>query len=963
MLPYTKVTTQFASVTPATVEFQYNGAMFGKARRLHDLVSKKFFTPKDADCLLAAMDLTGNEIVYENYEYPGMVSGNKPDVATVKGYFKNLKYLSMFKAVNTSALVEGNIIGVPKPDNSAVQLGTVVSTSEEMSGSASVTDTDTVDEKEVILRGLSMDSLNNFPIPGTFKLRMALTGDIEVILSDVPHTAGKDAKGITVSETAAVTGDIFVYSADIYLTVERNTLKFDYHNRIITGALVLSHAPGLAEVSADCGAYTLLATPNMWVNDYIMLGSRSGTVHGNVTGSSDLSLTSGDSVMVAATIKSTYLEEVPSGGEVTDGVMYAGLVLSNNNYGELTLAPGAYDTDAPDYRPHFGVAHIAVEAGPRRLTEGAGANFQVIQSGSAEELGRILIDPNSITIATRVRNGAGAYITGYSYDDDPSDYPAIDPAAPVANFISGTFYVEYEEIVVSAAVINIPRLVTDFANDAAGMEALFGQMDPRNELGFCIGLATDMGAGGFYIVAIEEGQEAKAYKALSKIRAIFHTLRIADDISQAFVNWIDSENLPRPSRIKIGYERAEIPDYVDRVTPELEYAGTLSVNTSMKYKFQSSTVGVNFNALGVIPGDKLAFYAGGVVVQEFTVESLTSTKLTLVERFSRIIAQTEMTLSGSDYISDLTGRKADSAVVSVKLRDTATDVVTLNTIAVLDDGTPSPTSLITAVWSGTGSNILTITAAAGYAFVGTPKVSAIPGDEVFTGYAVYRQLSVTEKKDFMVAKQAATSPDVVRVFTKNISYTRGEFSGYLPGYAEAVIPWATKLITLPHLPLTGFEFDTLAGEFGPVAGLAEYDIDDHIQPIADAGYFVINSIPGGKPYCESDNTCAYKILPDADQSLLSKITPIRLYGKDTYQITDKYKGPYNTEAYDFLNMVNVGLLALKKSYTDTVYPLLGPILNSVADQVVTTEGSTTSITHRISPMDPARYVENTIIVE
>ncbi|OQA18188.1 MAG: hypothetical protein BWY61_02069 [Firmicutes bacterium ADurb.Bin354] len=62
-------------------------------------------------------------------------------------------------------------------------------------------------------------------------------------------------------------------------------------------------------------------------------------------------------------------------------------------------------------------------------------------------------------------------------------------------------------------------------------------------------------------------------------------------------------------------------------------------------------------------------------------------------------------------------------------------------------------------------------------------------------------------------------------------------------------------------------------------------------------------------------------------------------------------------------MVNVGLLALKKSYTDTVYPLLGPILKTVADQVVTTEGSTTSITHRISPMDPARYVENTIIVE
>jgi len=74
MLPYTKVTTQFASVTPATVEFRYNGAMFGKARRLHDLVSKKFFTPRDADCLLDAMDLTGNEIVYENYEYPGMVS-------------------------------------------------------------------------------------------------------------------------------------------------------------------------------------------------------------------------------------------------------------------------------------------------------------------------------------------------------------------------------------------------------------------------------------------------------------------------------------------------------------------------------------------------------------------------------------------------------------------------------------------------------------------------------------------------------------------------------------------------------------------------------------------------------------------------------------------------------------------------------------------------------------------------
>ena len=962
MLPYTKVTTQFAAPTTTNVEYLYNGVMFGKARRLHDLESKEFFVPKDADCLLAAMDLTGNEIVYENYEYPGMVSGNKPDVDTVKGYFKNLKYLSMYKTVEAALLIAGGIIAVPKPD-SDVQLGTVVSVSEDMTGSVSIANTGTPDEKVVILRSLAMDDLNNFPIPGTLKLRLALTGDIEVVLSDIPHTLGNEAVGETVDETAAITGEIFVYSADAYLTVESNTLSFDYHTRIISGSLVLGVAPGLASVENKCGAYTVLATPNVWINDYLMLGSRSGTAHANVTGSSALSLTTGASQMSASTIKSTYLDTVPAGGEVVDGSMYAGLILASNDYGDITLEPGAYDTDDFDYRIHAGVAHVAVETAARRLTEGAGDNFQVIQSGSAEELGRILIDPNSISIASRVRDGEGEYITGHAYDDDPDNYPAIDPVAPVANFISGTFYVEYEEIVTSAAVVNTLKLITDYANDADGLEALFGQTDPRNYLGFCIGLATSMGAGGFYIVAVEDGQEAKAYSAISKLQSIFHTLRIADDVSSAFASWIDAENLPRPSRIKIGYQRADIPDYVDRLTTDLDYVGVLSVSTSMKYKFESSTVGVNFNSLGVIPGDTLAFYTDGEVVKELTVESITSTKLTMVERFSRIIAQTEMTAAGSDFTSDLTGRKADPTVVSVKLRNTLTDIVTLNTIDVADDGTPDPLALITAVWSGTGSDILTITAAAGYAFVGTPKVSVIPADETMTGYGIYRLLSVTEKKDLMVALQTSSSPDVVKVLTKNIEYSKGDFSGYLPGYAEAVIPWATKIKTLPHLPLTGFEFDTLDGEFGSVAGLAEYDTDTHIQPLADAGYFVINSIPGGKPFCESDNTCSYKVLPDADQSLLSKITPIRLYGKDTYQVTKKFKGPYNTESIDFLNMVNLGLVALKRSYTDTVYQFLGPLLKSVSDQTVSVSGSTTSITHKISPMDPARYVENTIIVE
>lgn len=966
MLPYTTVAFQFRAANPASVQFTYQGAMFGKARRLHDLVNKGFFTPEAADCALDEMDLTDNELVYENTDYPGIRAGNLPDVETVKGYFKNLKYLSMFKTTASGSPLAANAyIAVPDPENNKVQIGKVVSVSESMGGDPVIAATAVAEERSVDISSLTL-GVNAYMIPGSMKLRMNIPSGSEVVLSDIPHDGGLLATDTVEDANAPITGAVYVYTADSYVTVISNTLIIDYSNRTISGSLVLGKVEGLAKVTdgMKCGTYTIVETPNVWINDYFFLGSRAGLTHTNITGASALVLTAGDSKLVAADLKTDYLTGVPEAEEIVDGVYYECQVLGNNNYGEIAVGTGAYDADAPDYRIHTGIAHIALESAARRLNEGAGDNFYVVKEGSAEELGRITVDPDSISIASRVRNGEGGYIASYVYDMDPTDYPAIDPAAPVANFISGDFHVEYEELVVSAAVVNIPKLVTDYANDAAGLSLLFGQMDPRNELGFCIGLAIAMGAGGFYIFATVEGGEAATYKAISKIRTIFHTLRIADDISSGFSNWIDAENLPRPSRIKIGYERSDIPDSVDRLSADLGFSGVLSVTDNLRYKFTSSTSGVNYNSLGVIPGDTLAFYTNGVVIKEFVIESLTASKLTLVERFSRVMSQVVMTAAGATFTLDLTGRKANSTIVYVKMRNTSTDVVTLRTVAVTDDpATVDPSGYFTAAWSGTGNNILTITAAAGQAFVGTAKVSVIPADETFTGYEVYRLLSATEKKDLIVAGQTSNSPDIVRTFTRNIEYTHGNWAGYLPAFAEAVLPWALKLIVLPHMPLTGVPFDTLAGELGSVTGLGEFDHDDHLEPIADAGYFVINSLPGGKPFCESDNTCAYKTLPEGDESHLSTITPIRLYGKDTYQITDKFKGPYNAEAYDFLNMVNVGLVALKESYTTISYRMLGTRLQSVADQVVTVVGSSINIEHSISAMDPARFVNNTIIVE
>jgi len=987
-LPYARVRYEFSATRLSAPSVTYFGSIIGKATRLHDLTSKGFFTPDYRDCGSGEdydIIYTDPEFDIPNYDYPALVSGNKVIPESVKAYFQNLKYIGIRKAVS-AALNAGNYIAVPVT-RSAVKVVKALRLNDAVADGFLCTFDNATGVLTVVAgEGLKTDGSIAFDsgedfLPSSLACKVTV-GGLELLLTDVPHSDYMGAgtvlpAGTDVNSELPVTGQLYVYAAagDIAsIDITRNSLMYEYNDETgrfeFTGGLVMTLTGyGSPDLTSETTATVTEPAPaeamyNFDDGDIMALPRRGfadaiGAVHTLVLddGESLYSFAGVDPDFTMDSLRATFLTDPPEGLSDPDHTGYFAIT-SLDYTAAIVYGSSLFDAgDTLDYRPQSGIAVCIKEtARARRLLKND--HYDIVEEGSESELAQITMDPASVMLTTRVRENTGASLS-YSeyapdYDSDPTYYPSLNPTPGMSevNFISGTLRLEYEESVVAENLINKAGIFRMSEIETyEQLPARIGQFDPRNELGFAVGFTTALTGVDFYVMPYTDLTDA--LEALKDYRNIFHVWNVADAPTPVFANWLTTENEPRQSRFRIGYQFQNIPTEVTRVLAAYEYEGTYSINSANgRRTFASTTPGVNFLNLSVNPGDKFTFPESDT---ELTVEFVSSTSLSFVERFTRSMDYGEHIMTGGPswtytFPYDV---QAGTGRVKFKLRNDSTGL-----LLPVEGSTADIALRADIAGCALAGNVLTISAAAGYSVL-NPKASAVPSPVTVTSYGIYRTLTPTEQTNLLVALQASNDPANVIVLTKDIKYR----DGFLPDYAAPALIFAAKITLVPHMPLTDMQFDTEEAELGEVTGMSRFKRDDHLEALGDAGYCMINSITAGKPFCESDFTAGYRLYRESDRGLLSKYTPVLLYGKDTYEITKKFKGPMNTDTPELLNLINLTLASLKSNYTTTRYPLLGTLLKSVADVKVSFDGSFTVIEHRISSQDPSRYVDNIIYVE
>lgn len=992
-LPYTEVSYIFGAARVAAPSIAYPGVVMGRAKRLHDLQSKGFFEPAIGDTGFGpefALDYADSEFSLAPFNYPNLISGNSIAVDTVKPYLDNLKYIGLHQ-VSASLTAGSSYIGIPVTKTST-RLVQVLSDLINFNAKPQVAhDLEIPTQASVSFGGSSIfnpDS-GNYLVPGTFNVGVKITENDEehvLILTDATadqeNTAEVKALGIHNSKLP-VTGQLYVYSDSDYdpFTISQNDLRINYATGQVTGSLIVQFSSATTASSIE-HANIMQAAPMEMLNvargDAVVF-SRQG--HDNNVGvqftvtdveatGSRPSFEGTENDLTAGELKSRYLAGDPDKGP-SDFNTVCEYIITDVDYPNGEVFGGSQqvynETEEMDYKPHLGIAHIVTENRPRRLRKDV--DYELNETGPADFLGQITMNVDTLIINTRVRAMSATTTwapTARNYDDDPSGYPLIAPVMTMDNFISGDFRVEYEENVTSNAILNIAFFLNDKVL-AGGEEALIdtiGQFDPRNMLGFGVGLVRKMSTVNFLILPYQT--LGAALSNLQEIRRAFHIWNVSEDGTKAFSDWIDRENQPKPSRFRIGYESKKMYDILDKVFPESGYAGTFSTNlTTLRRQLEVS--GINLINLNVAPGDTFYDPETG---EEYTVEFVSQTVMTFAERFSRLDDYSQRPMEDGPIVwtyqfEAVEGNYPDVDGIRLKFKYVASGIVQNieGTIAEVDGESP-----FDVVYnSNTGGLTLTINPEPGDHVVGTPRVSAVPANRTVTGFGVRRHLTVSEMANLLVDQKVSNSMAYVSVLSKDIRWKTNPdsaaFDTFLPDYAVAGIIFAAKITFLPHMPLTEVSFDTFLGELGEVTGFRAFDRDEHLELLGDAGYCMLNSLPGGKPYCESDFTAGYTIFGETDRGLLSKITPVLLYGKDTYEVTKKFKGPYNTGSSEFVSLINAHLLALKDRYVITPYAMLGTLLKEVGDPSASFDGPFVLIEHNISSQDPARYVLNKIYVD
>ena len=984
-LPYTEVSYIFGAARVAAPSIAYPGVVMGRAKRLHDLQNKGFFEPAIGDTGFGpefALDYADSEFSLAPFNYPNLISGNSIAVDTVKPYLDNLKYIGLRQV--SASLAAGDYLGIPVTKTST-RLVRVLSDLINFNAKPQVAhDLEIPTQASVSFGGSSIfnpDS-GNYLVPGTFNVGVQITENADprvLILTDATadqeNTAEVKALDTHDSELP-VTGQLYVYSAETF-TVVQNTLRLNYATGQVTGSLIVQF-PNATTASEILHANILQAAPMEMLNvargDAVVfsrqghdnsVGIQFAVTNVEATGSRPL-FEGTENDLTAGELKARYLAGDPDRGP-SDFNTVCEYIITSVDYPNGEVFGGSQqvynETEEMDYRPHLGIAHIVTENRPRRLRKDV--DYEINEMGPADFLGQITMNVDTLIINTRVRAMSATTTwapTARNYDDDPSGYPLIAPVMTMDNFISGDFRVEYEEDVTSNAILNIAFFLNDKVL-AGGEDALIdtiGQFDPRNMLGFGVGLVRKMSTVNFLILPYQT--LGASLSKLQDIRRAFHIWNVSEDGTKAFSDWIDKENQPKPARFRIGYESKKMYDILDKVFPESGYAGAFSTDlTTLRRQLEVS--GINLINLNVAPGDTFYDPETG---EEYTVEFVSQTVMTFAERFSRLddYSQRPMEDGPTEWTYQFESVEGNyPAEGGIRLKFKYNDGGAVQNV----EGTVTEVAALGFVISVTYvDGLLTLTLDDPNA-IGTPRVSAVPATRTVIGFGVRRHLTVSEMANLLVDQKVSNSMAYVSVLSKDIRWKTNPdsaaFDTFLPDYAVAGIIFAAKITFLPHMPLTEVSFDTFLGELGEVTGFRAFDRDEHLELLADAGYCMLNSLPGGKPYCESDFTAGYTIFGETDRGLLSKITPVLLYGKDTYEVTKKFKGPYNTGSPEFVSLINAHLLALKDRYVITPYAMLGTLLKEVGNPSASFDGPFVLVEHNISSQDPARYVLNKIYVD
>lgn len=652
--------------------------------------------------------------------------------------------------------------------------------------------------------------------------------------------------------------------------------------------------------------------------------------------------------------------------------------------------------ESDDRRPFIGVAACACRGSsdhPLRITVDL-----------SPQTGVIRVTPSTLTILSKeyeYGETGDTYIG--SYDTDPDDRQQL-PLGTGSNFVSGYFRLEYEEKIVSNLMTGENGLyfTVNYPKDGVEIEDLVGQMDPRNQLGYAYGLVKELTTADMYVLAITDLQNG--CDTLEKYRNIFHIWYVSDDGPQdKFYNWIDHENQKEQSRFRIGYQYCPVKDDVVR-TELISAKLNIDVDDAYPYVITRSNAGF-VSDLKVIPGDLVADLNNPDTV--LTVKSASNDRIELAEKYIPSYFMVAQPDDETDLYSNFSVVYTPSENGGRKLVETTSKVKINYSIRNISNGTITDSD----VWEGTLEDANAVLGEY-FRFERTPSETnpdiitytaesiEIPGAEVrgsitecafdaryesySSDFKIYRDYTPSEKAERLASDQTNYNMACVTVLTRDVVYyssvynddllgpdtkkllstisadVDASFYTRMPDYATPGLIFGTKLSVQPHMPLTYVSF-SLPG-MGEVLGMREFSHDD-LEKLLDAGYCMINSEVGGLPYCETDCTVGYPMYGDSDRGLLSKITPVLMYGKDVYNVTKRWKGPMNTGTPELLSGLGTSLVVLKQKYTQTRYNLLGTLLKKVSDASIRFDGSHIIIDHHISSQDPARYIDNTVYVE
>lgn len=977
MKPNIQVNLIYKSSGTTAIGTKYYGGIVGKATRIHDIATKGWFVPEEADCKVGEYTYLSDPLELSNTNYPNLVIGNKVVPGSEKIYMKQLHYVSMLQSGTALGLAD-RIIAVPIAVNQVKLIKNTAGKTNQLKPnliSAEHLDTQlTLAPAEVYLG----EANTELYIPGTFLATITVTtasGSFPIYISDKPNIAGKlSVENILVAEryplSEAVVGNFYVYADPTKVSVSQNNFKYYFDNGfkfLSTGTISLATYETIVSITKSAvistgNFLTRAETCNLAIGDTIALSARSGS-EGNgpaVTINADSTLTmesfNSEDIYTMQAIKPKFLNPVFSGIDNTETNVFTSI--SDLSYAEAIISfTDTYELadGNMDFRPHFSFSVSTVETEhARRLSA---SEYELVTTGSEDTLSNFSIDFNLIMINTRVRDYSDSLSVIAAYDDNPENYASITPLITSDNFIKGSLYIEYLENVVGESMTNAAGrfLLTDILEEDPSESELvrrIGQYDPRNELGFSLGLVRKLTTvTDIYVYPCDA--IANGLTALSRDASVLLVWHVSSETSPSFANWVETQNSSSISKFRIGFSSEGIPESYTRLDdPDLNF--TLAVSDSGR-----TTVTVvdttNFITLGVKAGDSILLDSGLKKIAYVASRTLVlENRYILQDHYSSFTA-TGTGVFTATVASDL---NLASLLVKVKTKNTSDNSTMiwegdLSYFAQSDvpvEVTLTSRTVTVAVKSGQAIRII------------NSYYTAYPSDKNYVGLNVIKEMSINEQVNYKVNNMVTKNPKMVITLSKGITI-KNSINGdieTLPEFAYSALIFSSKITMYANASLINVTYSTDDQSLVSAPGMS--DFEDYLNILHDAGFCIITSLPGGKPYCVDDVTAAYSLHGDTTRGCLSKAHPELMYAKDIITLVKVCQGNYNTNAEGYIPAINTKLMALKDKYLTAVTSNLGPLLKEAETPVVSVAGTDTIITYKINTPDPNKYYINNIIV-